>query len=304
MYRKVLVLVVVASTVAFGAQENYSPYLGYEVQGQWCNSAGVPIHYTDQGTGTPVIMLHGFAMTTDITWRGNGVIDYLSRNHRVIAMDLRGHGLSGKPHQNGAYGVEMCRDVIRLMDSLGIEKAHIIGNSLGGLVAIKTAALYPDRILSLTSCGMGWARYADKHDIVKALASAIDSGDGVRPLVQYLRPKDDPLNGLALAALNTLVLSFNDAQALAAMTRQTPELEVSEHDLRHLPMPVLNITGSRDPLMPDVEEMDRLVPHHWNKVVDGADHFNLSGQQETRETIETFLRAVPTPSEVALPAAA
>lgn len=280
--------------MAFGTQGNYGRYLGYEVEGAWCNSDGVQLHYTDQGAGVPVILMHGYAMTTDITWRGNGTIDFLSQDYRVITLDLRGHGLSDKPRGDDDYGVEMARDVVRLMDCLGIPRAHVVGNSLGGLVAIKTATMFPDRVLSLTACGMGWARYEDKQQVVEDLANAIAAEGGIRPLVQYLRPPDAPMNSLALAALNTFILSFNDAQALAAMTRQMPELEVTEEQLRNLPMPVLNIAGSRDPLLPDVFKMEALVPNPRLAVVEGADHFNLAGQPETRAALSAFLAAIPT----------
>jgi pimeloyl-ACP methyl ester carboxylesterase len=128
------------------------------------------------------------------------------------------------------------------------------------------------------------------------LADSIAGDDGIRPLVEYLRPADDPLNALALATINTFVLRFNDPLALSTMTRQMPELEVSAEDLRNLPMPVLNITGERDPLLSDVRDMAALVPNHQSEVIPHADHFNLTSVQKTRETIATFLASVPVDS--------
>ncbi|MCE9547954.1 MAG: alpha/beta hydrolase [Planctomycetia bacterium] len=59
----------------------------------------------------------------------------MSKNFQVIALDVRGHGLSDKPTREDAYGPELVGDVIRLMDHLHIKKAHIVGYSMGGIIA-------------------------------------------------------------------------------------------------------------------------------------------------------------------------
>ncbi len=293
--KKFLVTLAIFSMVALTAQGNFGPYLGYLVEGQYCFADGVTLHYTDQGVGEPVILLHGFAMNTDITWRDQGALDYLAGQFRVIGMDMRGHGLSAKPYSPGSYGVEMAKDVARLMDCLGIEKAHIVGNSMGGIVAIKFATLYPDRTQTLTACGFGWARYTDeREEVVNALAKSIEDGDGFGPLIRYLRPADQPIGWMELSAVNALVSYINDPQALLAMTRQIPELEVAEADLRALSMPVLNVIAASDPLLPDVNAMAAVVPNQRTVVVENADHFNLTGTDACREAIAAFLSGAST----------
>src|SRR3954464_1960655 len=94
---------------------------------------GVRIHYVERGKGIPVVLLHGIGGSAAI-WRRVPIFDDLARNYRVIAIDLRGHGSSGKPREVSAYGPEMALDVIRLLDHLGIAKAHVIGYSLGANV--------------------------------------------------------------------------------------------------------------------------------------------------------------------------
>lgn len=276
--------------VTLSAQGNYGMYLGYEVEGDHCFVDGIRLHCTDQGSGEPVILLHGYAMTSDITWRESGALDRLASQFRVITLDMRGHGLSDKPYTPGSYGVEMARDVTRLMDCLGIDRAHVVGNSLGALVAIKTAALFPERVLSLAACGMGWARYVgEKREVIDALAQSLEDGGGLSPLVRFLRPADDPPGWMELSAIDTVVGYFNDEQALLEMTRQMPELEVSEADLRGMKMPVLNVVAARDPLLPDVEEMASLVPGACMVVIDGADHFTLTGAEDMHEALANFL---------------
>ena len=95
------------------------------------DSNGVRIRYLEQGAGQPLVLLHGQGNNVDAAWVRTGVLANLSKDHRVIAMDLRGHGKSGKPHEAQAYGEELGLDVIRLLDHLRIERAHILGYSLG-----------------------------------------------------------------------------------------------------------------------------------------------------------------------------
>src|SRR5688572_3495817 len=95
------------------------------------NSSGVRIRYIEQGQGEPVILLHGNGSRLE-TWIQRGILPNLSKDYRVIAFDARGHGRSEKPHDPKAYGREMALDVVRLMDHLGIKRAHIVGYSMGG----------------------------------------------------------------------------------------------------------------------------------------------------------------------------
>src|SRR3954469_6769072 len=99
-------------------------------QGKFFESKGVEIHYVEQGAGEPVILIHGNGGSVQ-TWVATGVSPDLANNYRVISMDCRGHGLSGKPHEAQQYGTEMAMDIVRLLDHLHIQRAHIIGHSMG-----------------------------------------------------------------------------------------------------------------------------------------------------------------------------
>jgi len=111
--------------------------------GQIIDVDGVPMHYVERGSGTTVILIHGFGGHT-YTYRY--LIPDLARDHRVVAVDLKGSGYSGRP-KKGDYSLgEQARLVVRLMDILGIERASIVGHSLGGEVAMRIAAGWPDRV--------------------------------------------------------------------------------------------------------------------------------------------------------------
>lgn len=118
----------------------------------------VKIRYLSQGSGEPVILIHGLHSSAEINWQMPGTLAALARNHQVVALDLPGHGGSDRPEADEAYGLQLVDDVIGLMDHLRIRKAHIVGYSVGGMIALKLVALHPDRVLSGTLGGMGWLR--------------------------------------------------------------------------------------------------------------------------------------------------
>ena len=120
---------------------------------RYFQSDGVRIAYTDYGSGVPVILLHGLNGNYDFGMSQLG--DPLSKEFRVIGIDQRGFGLSGKPHEAEAYGKHMATDVLNLMDHLKIQKAHVVGHSLGGIVSLYLAANHTQRFHSAVTIGNG-----------------------------------------------------------------------------------------------------------------------------------------------------
>ena len=104
---------------------------------------GVPLHYIERGTGPPVVLIHGFLGHT-YTFRH--LIPELAKDHRVVAVDLKGYGYSGRPKKSDYSITEQARLVTRLMDKFGIHRASIVGHSLGGEVAMRMAANHPERV--------------------------------------------------------------------------------------------------------------------------------------------------------------
>jgi pimeloyl-ACP methyl ester carboxylesterase len=114
----------------------------------------VSLHVRDQGSGRPVVLLHGWPDTGDL-WR-HQVSALAAAGYRAIAPDLRGFGGSGKPADLAAYTAPaLVGDVVGLLDALGIQRAHLIGHDWGAAVAWMTAALAPDRVASMTALSVG-----------------------------------------------------------------------------------------------------------------------------------------------------
>ena len=105
--------------------------------------AGVNVHYRDQGQGPVLVLLHGLNASLH-TWEG--WVAELSRDHRVISVDLPGHGLTG-PRPDGRYATaDMVAFVDALVRTLGVARFSLAGNSMGGGIAWRYALLHPDRV--------------------------------------------------------------------------------------------------------------------------------------------------------------
>ncbi|MFL5331256.1 MAG: alpha/beta fold hydrolase [Gemmataceae bacterium] len=117
------------------------------------DSNGVKIRYVTAGKGEAVVFIHGWLTDSSMwgaDWLGNTKLKTTGAGgFRLIALDCRGHGKSDRPHDVAKYGPEMAADVVRLLDHLKIEKAHLIGYSMGSYIAGKVAATHPSRVLSV-----------------------------------------------------------------------------------------------------------------------------------------------------------
>jgi pimeloyl-ACP methyl ester carboxylesterase len=121
--------------------------MGEEFEDRFIQVDGVRTRYWQAGAaGTPVLLLAGIGCSV-LEWSRN--IAALASRHRVYAIDMLGGGLTGKP-QDRAYSIpELARFTLAFMPAVGEERAHLIGNSLGGRIALECARLAPERVLSM-----------------------------------------------------------------------------------------------------------------------------------------------------------
>src|SRR5688500_17798103 len=117
------------------------------------DSDGVRISFIERGTGEPVVLVHSYGGDLRSEWIATGVLEPLAQSYRVIAFDMRGHGESDKPHDPKAYGAETAWDIVRLLDHLGIDKAHIVGYSGGAHSVAQLLTLAPQRFITATLGG-------------------------------------------------------------------------------------------------------------------------------------------------------
>ena len=203
------------------------------------DSAGVPISYVDKGRGTPVVLIHGFTGSYARHWESPGVMQALeTAGYRVIAMDCRGHGQSGKPLDPAQYGFEMVRDVLRLLDHLKIDRAHVVGYSLGGAIATQLLVGHPARLRTVTVLGAGW----EGEDLTTFRSQILAMADGfarrdVSGLFRAVSGSKEPTPE-ELAAANESMFSRNDPEVLAAAARgMLPLWDVSAERLKAATLP-------------------------------------------------------------------
>jgi len=281
MRNRFLIAFVLFITLGYGAWGQFGVLLGYEIEGKYFDSDGVRLHYVEAGAGEPVILVHGYAMNIDLSWRRPGVLDALAQRYHVVAFDARGHGLSDKPHDPASYGLEQVDDIVRLMDHLGIARAHLVGQSMGALTVLKFLSRHPERVISAAPNVMGWARPDERNlATLDALVTSLESGNGLMPLFDRLEPAEGGMSYLTRRTLDTLVGYLNDERALIAMTKSLAELSITEEEVAANRVPVLTIIGSADPMLEDVHLLHAAMPRHEMAVVPGADHFYVTGRPE------------------------
>jgi pimeloyl-ACP methyl ester carboxylesterase len=153
------------------------------IKAQHADLGEIRLHHKTSGTGVPIVFLHGGSSTSD-AWD-----DYLPRfaeSYRAIALDSRGQGQSTLGNGPITYG-RMAGDVVRLLDHLGIDRAHVVGHSDGGVIALHLLIDYPDRVRSATLLGTPF--HIDNYpantgkvleDYVKALAASDPAYDSIK----------------------------------------------------------------------------------------------------------------------------
>ncbi len=261
-------------------------------QDKYFDSNGVSIHYIDQGAGVPIVLVHGRGGSLQ-GWIDNGVLPNLAKDYRVIAFDLRGHGLSAKPHTQQQYGKEMALDIIRLMDHLGIDKAHIIGYSPGANIVAQLLVLHPERFITATLGGSaGRFRWtANDDEIVEREASETERL-GFSPSFDIrisppntVKATDEEIKKRSAAAL---VNPAGDRFAMAAIIRSSRDQIISPEQAAAVKVPTLGIAGSKDTFLSKLQDLKQLRPGLQLVIVENGTH---AGEGDTRKRPE-FIAAI------------
>jgi 3-oxoadipate enol-lactonase len=260
-------------------------------------SDGVDIAYHVWGRreGSPVLMIQGLGMDSR-GWalqRGS-----FGRRHRCIAPDNRGTGFSDAPA--GPYDLlRMAEDAIAVLDKLEIERAHVVGASMGGVISQIIGVLHPERTRSLTLACTACHHHDWRRELLQEWADEVSARgmsalmeDGMRWLIgpRLQRRFGVWINVLARALMQTRPEPFvSQVQAILAAS---DELRNELHTIR---VPTLVITGSQDTLTPvgDAEELAELIPTSRLYVVSGAAHGVMAEAPNAfNDAVLKFLREV------------
>jgi len=260
------------------------------------------LHYVEHGSGSPVLILHGFAGSSAGMTQ---IIDPLAESHRVVALDLVGHGESHLPGSAAECSMEsVVRDVDRLVEGLALAPVHVVGYSMGGRVALSYAVAQGGQVASVTAIGAspGIADPGERADRVAADATLADQiqRKGIVWFVDYWStlPILQPGAKAGAAAAESLRRArlANDPTSLARVLRglgagSMPPL----HDLlTHVELPALLIAGESDPKFRDIAEvLAAAMPRARAVVVEGAGHaVHLDNPSGLASVIRSFLASI------------
>jgi pimeloyl-ACP methyl ester carboxylesterase len=244
-------------------------------------SGGYSIAYDDipGDRGRPMILVHGFTSNRNEGWQRLGWYGAFERQRiRCVALDNRGHGESAKPHESEAYSRDaMSNDILNLMDHLAIERAHIMGYSMGSRLAIAAALKAPKRFATLTIGGVGDKMFEDRAVAANPMAEAMEAADieSIKePMLKSFRQFADEQG--------------EDRLALAALTRNR-DAQLAKEELGGLTVPTLVVAGSRDELAGDPHVLAKAFPDGRAVVLPGCDHFSAIPHALYKATVFDFL---------------
>lgn len=266
------------------------------------DSNGVKIRYVIEGEGQPVVLIHGWMGDATMWGRdaaGNPKLDASkSPGFQVIALDCRGHGQSDKPHDPAKYGPEMALDIVRLLDHLKIEKAHLVGYSSGTFLAGYIVAHHPERVLSVVYAAQApILESANKVDAeeIEVFASAAEKGEDLGAYILAVMPKERTPTPEQATAMAKYMFAGKDVKAFAAAGRSFKHLGVPKDQLNRPEIPTLFIHGSDEgeAVKSRVAAVKQLVPHAQFKLIEGGTHITTLAKPEFGEALMAFLRGVP-----------
>jgi pimeloyl-ACP methyl ester carboxylesterase len=236
---------------------------------------GLLLRYAVAGSGQPVVLLHPFSDALE-SWWDIGLAGRLAQRYRVMATDARGHGGSGKPREPARHGIEhRVADVLAVLDAAQVDRAHVVGYSMGGWTALGLASLAPTRLRSLI---IGGAHpYAQQLTHLRRL---LDGGTERWCLVLERSLGSLPAAWRARAARN-------DLAALSAVVAN--DRTDQSKALAGVTVPIRWIVGELDPAREAVSRAAAATPHGDLVVVPANDHFQTFTSAAFADAVAEFL---------------
>ncbi len=230
------------------------------------------------GSGQPVLCIHGFASSGKVNWLDAGWVEALTEaGYRAITLDNLGHGASASSHEPEDYTPQaMAADAVALLDHLGIERAALLGYSMGARISAFLAYEHPERVPCVVFGGMG-------INLVNGLA------DGNEIIAGLLAPSLDYVTGPTARQFRIFAEhTRSDRQALAACM-ETSRTAMSRADVRRIEMPVLVAVGEKDTMAGRPEELAQLLPNGEAFVIPKRDHMRATGDKAFKAAALEFL---------------
>ena len=218
---------------------------------------GTRLYYEEAGSGSPVIFVHEYAGDYR-TWEMQ--MRFFSRAHRCITYSQRGYPPSDVPKDGARYSQDIARDdVLAVMDALKVDKAHVVGHSMGAYTALHVGIHAPARCISVVAAGCGWGSSPDakRREDMKTLAAETGkmfAAEGIAsaaakyadaPMRQAQKNKD-PRGYAEFARMLAEHSAEGHAQTMFNLQLKRPTLWEMERDLKKFSVPLLIIVGDED----------------------------------------------------------
>lgn len=233
---------------------------------------GVRIHYQVVGSGKPVAMLHGMTATLD-SWRRHGFADLMRHGFQLILIDARSHGESDKPHDPDSHGglTAMAADTVAVLDDAGIDRAHIIGYSMGASTGYMLARNAPERIRSLI---LGGGPHTLPEAWVQGVTEVLNQGsEALLAMFESSLGELEPERRAEILQLDT--------QSVAAAAAASLAEPISEDVFAKLSVPCLIYAGTDDVLaFTQVQRIADLIPNAELHILPGLDHSQAARESD------------------------
>ena len=244
------------------------------------NSAGVEIAFVDEGAGSPVLLIHGFASNHRVNWVGTGWTKFLrDAGYRVIALDNRGHGESEKLYDPSHYSASiMANDAANLIEHLGLGQVAVMGYSMGARIAAFLTMQRPDLVSRAVFAGLA-ERMVTGVAGSDAIALGLEAAD--------IRDVTDPgARSFRIFAEQTK----SDLRALAACIRSS-RVKIKAEALAAIKVPVLVVAGEADDVAGAVQPLVDMIPSAKGVVLPGRNHMNTVGDKGYKLAVLGFLQS-------------
>jgi pimeloyl-ACP methyl ester carboxylesterase len=242
---------------------------------------GTRLYYEEAGSGAPIIFIHEFA-GDHRSWEPQ--MRFFSRYFRCIAYDARGFPPSDVPEEGERYSQAHARDdVVAVLDHLKIERAHVVGLSMGGFAALHVGISYPKRVCSLVIAGCGYGAEPDKKENFRAeceVAAASFEANWKEAAKKYaLGPtrvqfqNKDPRGWAEFAAQLAEHSPRGQALTMRGVQMRRPSLYELVDDMKRIDVPTLIVTGDEDdPCLEPGLLMKRRIPNSGLVVLARSGH--------------------------------
>jgi pimeloyl-ACP methyl ester carboxylesterase len=264
---------------------------------------GVKLYYEQSGSGIPIVFVHEFAGDYR-SWEAQ--VRYFARRYTCVTYNARGYPPSDVPEDGERYSQERARDDIRaVLDALKLDKAHIVGLSMGGFATLHFGFTYPERARSLVIAGCGYGASPDKREQFAAEAEAAArqfaeagmakaaEGYALGPTRVQFQNKD-PRGWKEFHAQLTEHSTEGSARTMRGVQKRRPSLFDLVDQMKTITAPTLVMTGDEDwPCLEPGLLMKRTIPTAGLVVMPNAGHtINLEEPAAFNQHIADFLHAV------------